>query len=60
MDYSDLYQKKRCSAADIAEMIGSGETCCTDIAASIPVGILNALGERKYDNNFRLFGHTCG
>lgn len=53
MDYSDLYQKKRCSAADIAEMIGSGETCCTDIAASIPVGILNALGERKYDNNFK-------
>ena len=41
-----LYKKKQTTPEGIAAQIQCGWKCCTDIAAAMPCGILNALGER--------------
>lgn len=46
MDFKQLYRERRHSPAEIAARIGDGWSCCTDIAAAIPPGIVNALGRR--------------
>ena len=46
MDYRAEYQRKLVTTHDIAAQIENGWTCCMDIAASIPVGILDAMAER--------------
>lgn len=45
MDIIELYQSKRTSAKSAAAMIQDGWTVCSDIAASMPPGLLNALGD---------------
>ncbi len=44
MDYTAVYQKKRMTPEEIAAQIRPGWSCCTDIAAAIPTGILDSLG----------------
>ena len=46
MEFDTIYQEKLCTPAEIASQIGDGWSCCTDIAAAIPPGIVNALGRR--------------
>lgn len=40
------YEEKRTTPEAIAVQIRSGWSCCTDIAAAIPPGIMDALGKR--------------
>ena len=46
MDFKQLYLERYHSPAEIAAQIEDGWSCCTDIAAAIPPGIINALGQR--------------
>lgn len=46
MDLEKLYQEKRRTPQEIAAQIGSGWSCCTDIAAAIPPALMNAIGAR--------------
>jgi acyl-CoA hydrolase len=41
-----LYNEKKMSPADVAGLIQSGETCCTDLAAAIPTAIIAELAKR--------------
>lgn len=45
MDFRTEYEKRLTSAEDIASRIRDGWRCCTDIAASIPPAIMEALGK---------------
>lgn len=46
MNYHQEYMLKRTSTMGVVDEIKNGWVCCTDIGASIPVGILNSLGEK--------------
>lgn len=43
MNYAALYQEKRMTPEEIAAQLQPGWSCCTDIAAAIPTGILESL-----------------
>lgn len=43
---SSIYNQKCVSPKDLVSRIKSGWSCCTDLAGSIPVTILNCLGDR--------------
>lgn len=45
MNWKQEYERRRQTAAQIAAQVQSGWNCCTDIAAAIPVELLNALGD---------------
>ncbi len=47
MDYQKLYSQKKVYPQDIAGYIQDGWVCCTDIAASIPPAIMEAIYERS-------------
>lgn len=46
MSIQTLYDKKKMSAAQLAGQVQSGWSCAMDIAAAIPVSIMDALGKR--------------
>ena len=46
MGYEGEYTEKRRSPEEIAAQVQSGWSCCTDIAASIPPALMEALGQR--------------
>lgn len=46
MDYHAEHKERLFSPSDIAAQIQSGWSCVTDIAASIPPALMDALGER--------------
>lgn len=48
-----LYKKKQTTPEGIAAQIKDGWECCTDIAAAMPCGILNALGERAANGKIK-------
>ena len=57
MSFQTLYEKKKMSAAQLAGLVESGWSCAMDIAAAIPVSIVDALGARaakKEIENVRL------
>jgi len=54
MNPQELYQQRKKTAEEIAQLVESGWSCCSDIGVAIPPGILNALGNQlvagKVDN----------
>lgn len=57
MSFQTLYEKKKMSAAQLAGVVQFGWSCAMDIAAAIPVSIVDALGARaakKEIENVRL------
>ena len=46
MGYETEYLEKRRSPEEVAAQVQSGWSCCTDIAASIPPALMEALGQR--------------
>lgn len=46
MGYETEYREKLRSSEEVASQVRSGWSCCTDIAASIPPALLEALGQR--------------
>ena len=46
MGYETEYLEKRRSPEEVAARVQSGWSCCTDIAASIPPALMEALGQR--------------
>lgn len=46
MSYEQAYADKRRTPEEIAAQIGPGWSCCTDIAASIPPALMDALAVR--------------
>ena len=47
MSVLEQYKSKLTTAAEIAALIQSGETCCTDLAAAIPTAIVGELAKRS-------------
>ena len=53
MEPKELYQEKLRTPEEIAAQIENAWSCCTDIAAAIPSGLLNALGSRAAAGGMR-------
>jgi len=59
MNYKDIYNEKKHTAEQVASMIQDDWVCCTDLAAAMPVELLDALGKRSASGLVRNLRLNC-